>query len=240
MIQTIAFDADDTLWHNETNFAMTQAEIYALLRPYADETALKERLFAIETRNLRLFGYGAKGFTLSVIETAIEISEGRVTAREIQTILDAGKALLARPVEVLPGVRETLEMLAGKYNLMLITKGDLFHQESRIAASGLGDLFSALEIVSEKDVPTYERVFRRYHLDPETFLMVGNSVRSDILPIVALGARAIYIPYEITWQHEMADPTSAAHDGWWELASIGKLPAKLAEIEEADRRGSDR
>ena len=235
MIQTIAFDADDTLWHNETNFAMTQAEIYALLRPYADETRLKERLYAIEMANLRLFGYGAKGFTLSMIETAIEISEGRITSREIQTILDAGKALLARPVEVLPQVRETLETLAEKYNLMLITKGDLFHQESRIAASGLGDLFSALEIVSEKDVPTYERVFRRYHLDPATFLMVGNSVRSDILPIVSLGARAIYIPYEITWQHEVADPTTAAHDGWWELASIGELLGKLAEIEAADR-----
>ena len=235
MIQTIAFDADDTLWHNETNFAMTQAEIYALLQPYADETLLKERLYAIEMANLRLFGYGAKGFTLSMIETAIEISEGRVTTREIQTILDAGKALLARPVEVLPKVRETLEALAEKYNLMLITKGDLFHQESRIAASGLGDLFSALEIVSEKDVPTYERVFRRYHLDPATFLMVGNSVRSDILPVVALGARAVYIPYEITWQHEAADPTTAAHDGWWELASISELPGKLAEIETSDR-----
>ena len=150
-----------------------------------------------------------------MIETAIEVSEGRVTARELQAILDAGKALLARPVELLPGVRETLEALADTYNLMLITKGDLFHQESRIAASGLGELFSALEIVSEKDAATYERVFRRYHLDPATFLMVGNSLRSDILPIVALGARAVYIPYEITWQHEVANPAHAAHDNWW-------------------------
>jgi putative hydrolase of the HAD superfamily len=235
MIQTIAFDADDTLWHSETLYAMTQAEYYALLRPYADEETLKSRLFEIEMHNLRVFGYGVKGFTLSMIETAIDISEGRVTTREIQQILDAGKALLTRPIELLPGVRETLEGLAGKYNLMLITKGDLFHQESRIAASGLGELFSALEIVSEKDVPTYERVFRRYHLDPATFLMVGNSVRSDILPIVALGARAIYIPYEITWQHEMADPHIAAHEGWWELASIAELPAKLAELEAADQ-----
>ena len=235
MIQTIAFDADDTLWHNETLFAVTQAEISALLRPYTDEATLQARLLETETRNLRLFGYGAKGFTLSMIETAIEVSEGRVTAREIQAILDGGKALLAHPVELLPGVRETLEELAGRYNLMLITKGDLFHQESRIAASGLGDLFSALEIVSEKDEPTYERVFRRYHLDPATFLMVGNSLRSDILPVVALGARAIYIPYEITWQHEVADPRAAAHDGWWELASIAELPGKLAELAATDR-----
>jgi putative hydrolase of the HAD superfamily len=235
MIQTIAFDADDTLWHSETLYAMTQADYYALLRPYADEETLKTRLFAIEMQNLRVFGYGVKGFTLSMIETAIDISDGRVTAREIQQILDAGKALLTRPIELLPGVRETLETLAGKYNLMLITKGDLFHQESRIAASGLGDLFSALEIVSEKDIPTYERVFRRYHLDPATFLMVGNSVRSDILPIVALGARAIHIPYEITWQHEVADPRNAAHDGWWELPSITHIPAKLAELEATDR-----
>lgn len=235
MIQTIAFDADDTLWHSETLYAMTQAEYYALLRPYADEETLKSRLFEIEIRNLRVFGYGVKGFTLSMIETALDISEGRVTTQEIRTILDAGKALLERRVELLPGVRETLESLAGKYNLMLITKGDLFHQESRIAASGLGDLFAALEVVSEKDVPTYQRVFRRYHLDPETFLMVGNSVRSDILPIVELGARAIYIPYEITWQHEVADPNGAAHDGWWELASITELPAKLAELEAQER-----
>jgi putative hydrolase of the HAD superfamily len=235
MIQTIAFDADDTLWHNETNFALTQGEVYRLLRPYADEETLHARLYEIEMRNLRLFGYGAKGFTLSVIETAIEVSEGRVTAREIRAILDAGKALLARPVELLPGVRETLEELAGTYNLMLITKGDLFHQESRIAASGLGELFAALEIVSEKDEAAYRRVFRRYHLDPATFLMVGNSLRSDILPVVALGARAVYIPYEITWQHEVADPAQAAHDGWWELASIAELPAKLAELAEAER-----
>jgi putative hydrolase of the HAD superfamily len=235
MIQTIAFDADDTLWHSETLYAMTQAEYYALLRPYADEERLKARLFEIEMRNLRVFGYGVKGFTLSMIETAVDISEGRVTSREIRAILDAGKALLAHQVELLPGVRETLEQLAGKYNLILITKGDLFHQESRIAASGLGDLFAALEVVSEKDVPTYERIFRRYHLDPATFLMVGNSVRSDILPIVELGARAIYIPYEITWDHEVADPRRAAHDGWWELASITELPGKLAEIEALER-----
>ena len=235
MIQTIAFDADDTLWHNETLFVVTQAEISALLQPYAEESTLQPRLYETEMRNLRLYGYGAKGFTLSMIETAIEISEGRVTAREIQAILDGGKALLAHPVELLPGVRETLEALSGKYNLMLITKGDLFHQESRIAASGLGDLFSALEVVSEKDTPSYERIFRRYHLDPATFLMVGNSLRSDILPIVALGARAVYIPYAITWQHEVADPHTAAHDNWWQLASIGELPEKLAELAGFDR-----
>ncbi len=234
MIQTIAFDADDTLWHNETLFSVTQAEIYALLHPYADETTLHARLYEVEMRNLRLFGYGAKGFILSMIETAIEVSERRVTAREIQAILDHGKALLAHPVELLPGVRETLEELAGTYNLILITKGDLFHQESKIAASGLGDLFAALEVVSEKDAPTYERIFRRYHLDPATFLMVGNSLRSDILPIVALGARGAYIPYEITWQHEVVDPQTAAHDNWWQLASISELPSKLAELA-ADR-----
>ena len=231
----IAFDADDTLWHNERLYVAAQERYRRLLAQYVSEQRVESQLYETEIRNLQHFGYGIKAFALSMIETAIDISAGRVTSREIQQILDAGKALLTRPIELLPGVRETLEHLADKYNLLLITKGDLFHQESRIAASGLGELFSALEVVSEKDVPTYERVFRRYHIDPATFLMVGNSVRSDILPIVALGARAVYIPYEITWQHEVADPATAAHDGWWELASISELPGKLAELEATER-----
>lgn len=213
---TIAFDADDTLWHNETLFAVTSEQIGALLAPYAEPDNLHRRLVETERRNLRLFGYGVKGFTLSMIESAIEVSEGRVSAREIQAILEAGKKLLAHPIELLPQVRESLEGLSKKHNLMMITKGDLFHQESRIAMSGLGDLFTAVEIVSEKNPDTYRKILRRYHLDVEDFVMVGNSVKSDILPVLEIGARAIHIPYEITWELEVAelgtpDPSRCRH-----------------------------
>lgn len=204
-ILTIAFDADDTLWHNETLFAVTSEQIGALLAPYADPENLHRRLLETERRNLRLFGYGVKGFTLSMIESAIEVSEGRVSAREIQAILEAGKKLLAHPIELLVDVRESLESLAKDYNLMMITKGDLFHQESRIAMSGLGELFAAVEVVSEKNPETYRKIMRRYHLDAEKFVMVGNSVKSDILPVLEVGARAIHIPYEITWELEVAE-----------------------------------
>jgi len=202
---TIAFDADDTLWHNETLFAVTSEQLGALLAPYAQGETLHRRLVETERRNLHLFGYGVKGFTLSMIESAIEVSEGRVTGREIQAILEAGKKLLAHPIELLPEVRTTLETLGTHYNLMMITKGDLFHQESRIAMSGLGDLFSAVEVVSEKNPETYRKIFRRYHLSPEEFVMVGNSVKSDILPVLEVGGRAIHIPYEITWELEKAE-----------------------------------
>ncbi len=230
MVYCLAFDADDTLWHNESLFAITQEQVSNLLRPYVDEATLGSQLLKTEKRNLRLFGYGVKGFTLSMIETAIEVSQGRVTAREIQTILDAGKGLLSHPIELLPHVRETLEELNGSYNLMMITKGDLYHQESRIAASGLGDLFSSIEVVSEKDPQTYRKILTRYHLEPDAFVMVGNSLRSDILPVVELGARAIYIPYEITWEHETADASQANPELWRQLASIRDVPRLLPEF----------
>ena len=229
MSLTVAFDADDTLWHNESLFAVTQEQIAQLLRPYAHESTLSERLLATEKRNLRLFGYGVKGFTLSMIESAVEVSEGRVTAREIQSILEAGKGLLAHKIELLPQVRETLEELNPDYNLMIITKGDLFHQESRIAMSGLSDLFSAVEVVSEKDPSSYQRLFNRYHLRAQNFVMVGNSMRSDILPVLALGGRAIYIPYEITWELEKAELGEADRRFFRQAQSISQVPGLLRE-----------
>jgi putative hydrolase of the HAD superfamily len=225
---TIAFDADDTLWHNESLFAVTQDMITRLLTPYADPDTLTEQLLQTEKRNLSLFGYGVKGFTLSMIESAIEVSQGRVTAVEIQTILDAGKSLLAHRIELLPQVRETLEGLSPHYNLMMITKGDLFHQESRLAMSGLGDLFTAVEVVSEKDELTYRKILQRYHIQPEHFVMVGNSVRSDILPVLALGARAIHIPYHITWELEKAE-LDASLEGLSQARSIVEVPALLGD-----------
>ena len=228
---TLAFDADDTLWHNESLFAITQQQFSELLAPYAESEHIEQQLNEAERRNLRFFGYGVKGFVLSMIETAIEVSQGRVTAREIQTLIEAGKSMLTHPIELLPGVRETLSELNRHHNLMMITKGDLFHQESRIAMSGLGELFSAIEVVSEKDAATYSRILERYHLRPENFLMVGNSIRSDILPVLELGARAVYIPYAITWVHEQADLSEADPERWAQLESIVELPAWLQSLD---------
>jgi len=227
---TLAFDADDTLWHNESLYSVTQEQITQLLLPYTDSETLSRRLLETEKRNLRLFGYGVKGFTLSMIESAIEVSQGRVTATEIQTILDAGKNLLAHPIELLPEVRTTLENLQSTYNLMLITKGDLFHQESRVAMSGLGELFTAVEVVSEKDVPTYQRILTRYHIKPEDFIMIGNSVRSDILPVVELGARAVHIPYVITWELEHAEVPPEKSERVYQLESIGQVPRLVESL----------
>jgi putative hydrolase of the HAD superfamily len=202
----LAFDADDTLWHNETFFAATHARLLSLLAPYAPQDIdLKARLDDVERRNLRHFGYGVKGFTLSMIETAVQVTEDRVPASLIGAILEFGKEMMAHPVELLPGVAETLETLAGRYRLLLVTKGDLFHQESKVARSGLADFFSGVEIVSEKDTDTYARILRRYDADPAASVMIGNSVRSDILPMLALGGWAVHIPYHITWTLEQAD-----------------------------------
>ncbi len=233
-ITAVAFDGDDTLWHNETVFSMTQERICGLLAEHAEVDALEQRLYATEIRNLRLYGYGAKSFILSIIETAIEVSGGTVTTATIQEILDFGKAMLEHPVELLEGVRETVEALAAtaRYELFVITKGDLFHQESKFARSGLEEHLG-VEIVNEKDVPTYERILRRRAIEPASFLMVGNSLRSDVLPVLELGATAVHVPYPLTWAHELVDPEVLAQHRWHEIGSLAALPGLLAELEAA-------
>jgi putative hydrolase of the HAD superfamily len=230
-ITAVAFDGDDTLWHNETVFSMTQERICALLADHGDPATLGDRLYAVETRNLHLYGYGAKSFILSIIETAIEVSDGAVTTATIQEILDFGKAMLEHPVELLEGVRDAVEAVAatGRYELFVITKGDLFHQESKFARSGLDDLLG-VEIVNEKDVATYDRILRRRGLAPEAFCMVGNSLRSDILPVLEIGATAVHVPYPLTWAHELVDPDLLAHHTWHEIGSLAALPELLAEL----------
>ncbi len=203
--QAIAFDADDTLWHNETYFRSTEAAFRALLRPYHEDAWIDARLFETEMRNLKRYGYGIKAFMLSMIETAIELTESRISAGEIQQILKLGQDMLARPVELLPHVEEVLRALQGRTRLILITKGDLLDQESKLARSGLGDCFEAIEVVSEKDVATYGALLKRHGIAPEQFLMIGNSVKSDILPILALGAQAVHIPCEDTWVFERVE-----------------------------------
>lgn len=204
-ITTIAFDADDTLWHNETIFRFTEERFAALLADVMEEKPLMERLLATERRNLKFYGYGIKGFTLSMIETALEVTEGRATPEMIQQILAAGREMLTHPVETLPGVRETVTALSKRYRVMVITKGDLFDQERKVAESGLGELFQVVEIVSEKATETYSRLFEKHGTGAREALMIGNSLKSDILPALEAGAWGVYVPYRITWAMETAD-----------------------------------
>ena len=195
-----------------------------MLAEFADHEVTSAKLAEVEKRNLRLYGYGVKGFTLSMIETAMELTKGEPPGRLIADILAAGREMLSEPVEPLPGVEDALHDLAEGYRLILITKGDLLHQEQKLAASGLGDLFAAVEIVSEKGAGTYARTFDRYGTGAAEAVMVGNSMRSDILPALEAGAWGAYIPYHITWAHEVADPPGE-HPRFAELASISELPA---------------
>lgn len=222
-ITTVGFDADDTLWHNETIFRLTQERFRGLMAPHAPPEALDAKLAEVERRNLSLYGYGVKGFTLSMIETAMELTGAEAPGRLVADILAAGREMLSHPVEPLPGVREALADLSDDYRLVLVTKGDLLHQEQKLAASGLGDHFAAVEIVSEKDAATYERVFHRYGTGAAQAAMVGNSLRSDVIPALEAGCYAAHVPYHVTWAHEMADPPHG-HPRFAELSSISELP----------------
>ncbi len=206
VVTTIGFDADDTLWQNETFYRLTEERFTELLTGHAEAKIVSSRLLEAERRNLQHYGFGIKGFTLSMIETAIEITEGRVPASVIGRILDAGREMLSHPVETLPHVRETLEALAGSYRIVLITKGDLFDQERKLAQSGLGDLFDAVEIVSDKSASTYERIFTRYGDGPERSMMVGNSLKSDIVPAIQAGSWGVHVPHSLTWALEHSEP----------------------------------
>ena len=235
MFDLIAFDADDTLWHNESNFQATEKQFAQLLGPHHDEEVVRKRLFETESRNLRHFGYGVKGFILSMIETAIELTDGEIRGRDIHQIVAWGRDMLQAPVELLEGVRETVEVLSRNYRLMLLTKGDLFDQESKLARSGMGELFSAVEIVSEKNVETYRAIMRRHGVEPRQFLMIGNSLKSDVLPALEAGASAIHVPYFTTWAHEQVpDELVAGHD-YARFESLAELPAWLHSTTAADR-----
>jgi len=223
-ISLIGLDADDTLWHSEDGFHTVTGRFCELREPYARDTSnLATTLDMVERRNMALFGYGVKSFTLSMVEAAIEVSGGAVPAETIQQLVDEGRTLLARPVDLLEGVEEALAAIAARYRLVVITKGDLLHQEQKFHASGLDQHVEEIAVVSEKDVRTYRRLVDRYGVEPSSFLMVGNSIRSDVLPVLELGGRAVHIPYEYLWGHEVAE-----HDGDVPtLASIKELPGWL-------------
>ncbi|HEY1722257.1 MAG TPA: HAD family hydrolase [Magnetospirillaceae bacterium] len=210
VLTTIGFDADDTLWQNETFFRLTEAKFAAMLTDYADKDHIGVRLIEAEKRNLKFYGYGIKGFTLSMIDTAIEVTEGRVPASVIGDILDISREMTQHPVETLPHVHETLEALAGTFKLILITKGDLFDQERKVAESGLGELFDAVEIVSEKRASTYERIFSQHGDGPTLSMMVGNSLKSDVVPMIEAGGWGVHVPHTLTWALEVCDPPTGS------------------------------
>jgi putative hydrolase of the HAD superfamily len=234
MIEMVAFDGDDTLWHNESYFSVTQERFREIMGPYLDEPEdVRNHLLDTELRNLQIYGYGIKSFTLSMIETAIEVSGGRVTSSAIGAILAAAKDMLAHPVVVLDGAVEAIEAVSATYPVMLVTKGDLFDQESKLARSGLGERFGSVEIVSEKDQRTYRRILERRGLSPDRFVMVGNSMRSDIRPVLDLGGWAVHVPYDVTWAHELVEDEAATreHERFRQLDSLAGLPALLAEFD---------
>ncbi|MDE1159624.1 MAG: HAD family hydrolase [Neorhizobium sp.] len=228
-ITAIGFDADDTLWQNEQYYRLTEEHFQALLGDFAEGAHVSERLLDAERRNLSQYGFGIKGFTLSMIETAIEITEGNVPAKTIAKILDIGRDLLSHPVETLPQVEETLKALNGAYLLVLITKGDLFDQERKLAQSGLGDLFDAIEIVSDKNATTYRRIFSKVADGPERAMMVGNSLKSDIVPAIAAGAWGVFVPHALTWVLEHVEAPTAA-PRFRQIEQLGDLHQVLDEI----------
>ncbi|HEX8616295.1 MAG TPA: HAD family hydrolase [Thermoanaerobaculia bacterium] len=227
MFDLIAFDADDTLWHNESNFQATEKRFAELLGPPHDLEAVRQRLLETEVRNLGHFGYGVKGFILSMIETAIELTNGEIRGSDIHQIVTWGREMLLAPVQLLDGVRETIEAVSANYRLMLLTKGDLFDQESKLARSGVGEHFSAVEIVSEKNVATYRTIMARHGVEPHRFLMIGNSVKSDVLPALEAGAAAIHVPYYTTWAHEVVSDEVLAGRDFVRFESLKELPEWL-------------
>ncbi len=229
----MGLDGDDTLWHNETRFHLTQNALRDLLRRHVPDADVDRHLNDVEMRNLALYGYGVKAFTLSMLETAMQVTDGRIPAADLEVILGWGKKMLGEPTEVLEGVEDVLRKLRENHELLLITKGDLFDQESKLARSGLAELFSGVEILSEKNVDAYRSVLRRRRIEPKEFVMVGNSLRSDIAPVVALGGLGVHIPYPLTWRHEQVPEDAMPREGWHRLASISELGALLDLLDRA-------
>jgi putative hydrolase of the HAD superfamily len=233
----IAFDADDTLWHNESLYQATEGRLETLLAPYGLDGRVRQALFETEMRNLRHYGYGIKSFALSMIETAVQLSGGRLRGDEVLQIIDLARQMMTAPVQLLDGVADVVEALAASHRLMVVTKGDLIDQERKLAASGLAAHFDHVEIVSQKTVDVYRDLLDRYGVEARRFLMVGNSLRSDVLPVVELGGRAVHIPYHVTWAHEVVSGSDPGQAGYVELAHVGLLPGLVGELEWEGRVG---
>lgn len=235
MLEMVGFDADDTLWRSQEYFDTAQAAFEAILSRYLDiaDRRVHDELLSTERRNIRLYGYGAKGMTLSMLETAIALTAERISAADLHRVLAIGREVLEHPVELLPGVREAVEAVGAEFEVVLITKGDLFHQERKVAESGLADLFRRIEIVSEKDPATYARLLQEFDLPAERFAMVGNSLRSDIEPVLTLGGAGVHVPYVTTWALETEHAVDAAHPRLRVVQQAGEIAAAIRALNQS-------
>ena len=231
-IALVGFDGDDTLWRSQDFYDEAQATFERMLGRYVDlgDARVQERLYAVEKGNIAFFGYGVKGMVLSMIEAAVELTGERIAAADVHRIVRMGKELLRHPVELLPGIRDAVEAVARDHDIVLVTKGDLFHQEQKVRDSGLADLFGRIEIVSEKDPQTYLRLLREFDLPPERFAMVGNSLRSDIAPVLAIGGWGVHMPYHATWVHEMEAEVPADAARLRTVSAAGELPGAIRAL----------
>ncbi|MGV8940615.1 MAG: HAD family hydrolase [Lysobacter sp.] len=231
-IRMVGFDADDTLWRSQDYFDAAQKEFELILGAWIDldETTLQARLYQVESGNIGIFGYGVKGMVLSMLEAAVELTDARISAADLHRIVGLGKQLLRHPVELLPGIREAVEAVARDHDIVMITKGDLFHQEAKVRQCGLAELFRRIEIVSEKDTATYARLLAEFDLQPQNFMMIGNSLRSDIVPMLELGGWCIHVPYHTTWAHEVAQVDVADAARFRQVDTAAGLPAAVAEL----------
>lgn len=221
-LTTIGFDADDTLWHNERFFALTQSHFADLLADHTDRDTLMARLLEAERRNLPHYGFGIKGFTLSMVETAIEVTDGRVPASVISELLDAGRDMLSHVVELLPHAADTVEHLRHRYKVVVITKGDLLDQERKLAQSGLRDLFDGVEIVSAKTAEVYTRIFDTHGTGADQGMMVGNAMASDVVPMIGAGGWGVHVPHGLSWEIEHAE--TPQHSRFHEIPDLAHLP----------------
>jgi len=229
MVDVLGFDADDTLWHNERHYRHAQKQLEELLHPYASPERVQEVLLEHEHANIPFYGYGVKGFVLSMIETMLELSHDAIPAADIGKIVAQARHMLSVDVELMPGVSTLLEDLSDSYDILVITKGDLLDQRSKMDRSGLGKYVSRIEVISEKTPAAYREVLTRHNIQPDQFIMVGNSLRSDILPVLEIGGGAVYIPSELQWDHELVEDPHL--DGYHQLESIRELPSLLALLD---------
>lgn len=228
-ITTLGFDADDTLWHNEELFQLTQQRFAELLADHAPKDHLEATLLEAERRNLGQYGFGVKGFVLSMIETALEVTEEKVPGKVISELISAGQDMLNHPIKLLPGVEDTIRDLAPDFKMVVITKGDLLDQERKLAQSGLGEFFDGVEIVSNKTKEIYQSAFARYGTGSKAALMVGNSMKSDVIPAIEAGAWGVHVPYGLEWALEAAEPPSKA-SRFRTIQALNALPSLLSAL----------
>jgi putative hydrolase of the HAD superfamily len=234
----IAFDGDDTLWHNERSYKTAKEHFRRLLADTGvvlTEEQTEALVNSTEVQNVRYYGYGVSSFVLSLIETAIQATGGRIRSTDLRELIDLAKRMLTEDVELFEGAREAVETLAPRYPLIVITKGDLLHQTSKADRSGLRDRFRAIEVVSVKTPPVYAAILDRHHVDPARFLMVGNSIRSDVVPVLELGGWAAHVPAELSWSHEDGEVPGSARHRYFELASLHALPALVESLARTNR-----